>query len=359
MRRRKCLRYHRATRGHRGVGRSTCTRPEQLARGLSVWNYTAYVDYRVCRAREQQFLVLRQTEAEHAAFVCMDDSAALIRVETIDLLWFSFYTLRLRLRGIQVSLPLACQQKCTATRLPGPICSYHASCDAPTQASYWRPQLACPRHSPLQHHGPVSELPLARSAWLPQKWCKSFLHVASCWMHWAPCAMTARTGSTPNPAMAGRGGVLAAGGPASTSTYIPLSPILPCTSSDVIDRENWHMLLRSAVLQPERRWNWKSGATQLSLVSMVLHEMEESRRLRLCNVSLALSPSSVVSEEDSDSPDESSPAVSDHGVMSYTAMFGWRYQQMASEAWAMAQFAMFMFRKPQNAAYLSALLLAS
>jgi hypothetical protein len=46
---------------------------------------TANIDDGVRGTREQQRLVLRQTEAQHAAFVRADDSSALVRVETVDL----------------------------------------------------------------------------------------------------------------------------------------------------------------------------------------------------------------------------------------------------------------------------------
>jgi hypothetical protein len=48
--------------------------------------WTAHIDDWVSRAREQQRAVLRQTQAEYAAFVRLDHSPPLVRVEAVDLL---------------------------------------------------------------------------------------------------------------------------------------------------------------------------------------------------------------------------------------------------------------------------------
>jgi hypothetical protein len=86
MRHRKCLRYRRATRARRDGGRSTCTRPSTMSTlAPAPFVELTYIDNGVCGTREQQRLVLRQTEAQHAAFVRADDSPALVRVEAVDL----------------------------------------------------------------------------------------------------------------------------------------------------------------------------------------------------------------------------------------------------------------------------------
>lgn len=49
------------------------------------WPGSTYIDDGVSRAGEQQLLVLRQAQAEHAALVRLDDLLALVRIEAVDL----------------------------------------------------------------------------------------------------------------------------------------------------------------------------------------------------------------------------------------------------------------------------------
>ena len=46
---------------------------------------SAHVDDGICGAGEEQLLVLRQAQAEHAALVALDDLAPLVRVQAVDL----------------------------------------------------------------------------------------------------------------------------------------------------------------------------------------------------------------------------------------------------------------------------------
>jgi hypothetical protein len=70
---------------HRGGGRWKWTRPSRLARkAVGLGPAQAYIDDGVCPAGEEERLVLRQTQSEHAPPMCFEYAKTLVGIEAVD-----------------------------------------------------------------------------------------------------------------------------------------------------------------------------------------------------------------------------------------------------------------------------------
>lgn len=85
MQRKIYLRYRRATTKRTDVGSRTCTRPVYLAILIISGMKVAYINDWVCGTREEQLLVLGQTQAEDAAFVRVYDFPPFVCIEAVYL----------------------------------------------------------------------------------------------------------------------------------------------------------------------------------------------------------------------------------------------------------------------------------
>lgn len=134
---------------------------------VSVFPYsdlcTAYINNGVCSSREEELLILRQTETEDAAFVRLDDSATFVGIEAVDL-----NSLFGKISSTPASIPVSrlpgYQRRYIATRRQVPIWTCRVSCDAPAPASCYPWEQASLRQSTGHGHGTLEELSSALSA---------------------------------------------------------------------------------------------------------------------------------------------------------------------------------------------------
>jgi hypothetical protein len=126
----------------------------------------AHIDDGVCGAREEQLLVLRQAQAEHAALVALDYLAPLIRVQSIDLppsAQFPNYCLS----SIPISPLPVCLQRCSCPRRQGRVSTCRASCGARGLVCGPRSgRSAESRWHPLRRHVAEEALPSMFSIYL-------------------------------------------------------------------------------------------------------------------------------------------------------------------------------------------------